>query len=138
MSKDIYKWWSKKALKNEILKLKLTYNELFDAMLKTQEENRELQKAIKIIDDANVNLRADIKDLRKQLNDRSYVRVEEQITELKDQLTKAKEIIDVFLDFESSCMERGIYISDKIRAEAEQFLKETEKFLKENEGALKK
>lgn len=44
----------------------------------------------------------------------------------EDQLTKAKELLNEFLDFESSCMERGIYISDKIRTEAEQFLKETE------------
>ena len=43
--KDIYKWWSKKALKAEILKLKNTYNELFDAMLKFQEENRALREA---------------------------------------------------------------------------------------------
>lgn len=39
------------------------------------------------------------------------------------QLTKAKELLNEFLDFESSCMERGIYISDKTRAEAEQFIK---------------
>ena len=46
----------------------------------------------------------------------------EENVELKDQLTKAKELLNEFLDFESSCMERGIYISDKIRAETKQFL----------------
>jgi len=44
-----------------------------------------------------------------------------------DQLTNAKKLLDEFLDFESSCMERGIYISDKIRTEAKQFLSEVEK-----------
>ncbi|MCR5614198.1 hypothetical protein [Treponema sp.] len=50
-----------------------------------------------------------------------------RIMELEEHLAKAKELLDEFLDFESSCMERGIYISDKIRAEAEQFLSEVEK-----------
>ena len=66
MTKDIYRWWSKKALKGEILKLKLTYNDLFDAMLRVQEENRELKKKIKIIDDANVNLRTNNEDMSKK------------------------------------------------------------------------
>jgi len=48
MTKDIYKWRTRKALKGEILKLKLTYNELFDNMLKTQQENKELKKAYNI------------------------------------------------------------------------------------------
>ena len=48
----------------------------------------------------------------------------EGATMMYKDLCKAKELLDEFLDFESSCMERGIYISDKIRAEAEQFLKE--------------
>ena len=43
--------------------------------------------------------------------------------EMKKQLSKAKELLNEFLDFEASCMERGIYISDKTRAEAEQFIK---------------
>lgn len=42
-------------------------------------------------------------------------------------LTKAKELLNEFLDFESSCMERGIYISDKTRTEAKQFISEVEK-----------
>lgn len=46
--KDIYKGWSKKALKAEILKMKKTYNELFDAMLKSQEENIALREAYNI------------------------------------------------------------------------------------------
>ena len=45
-------------------------------------------------------------------------------SEVLGKLTKAKELLNEFLDFESSCIERGIKISDKIRAEAEQFLKD--------------
>lgn len=41
-----------------------------------------------------------------------------------DQLTKAKEIIDAFLDFEAVAMERGCYIAEDIRRRAEEFIKE--------------
>lgn len=41
-----------------------------------------------------------------------------------EQLTKAKEIINDFLDFESGAMERGCYIADDIRRRAEDFIKE--------------
>jgi hypothetical protein len=41
-------------------------------------------------------------------------------------IQKPKKLLNEFLDFEASCMERGIYISDKTRAEAEQFLKDSE------------
>lgn len=74
--KDIYKWWSKKALKSEIVKLKLTYNELFDAMRQTQEENRKLKKYIKMCDEANEDLQSNNKSLRKQLNDFGYTKLE--------------------------------------------------------------
>ena len=47
-----------------------------------------------------------------------------EIKELKAQLEQAKEIIDRFLDFEASAMERGIYIADDLREKAEAFLKE--------------
>ena len=90
MTKDIYKWWSRKKLKGEILKLKLTYNELFDAMLKTQEENKKLRKAYNICDEANIDFKKKIKDLRKTLNERSCVTLEEK-------LTKAKEIIKDYM-----------------------------------------
>ena len=90
MTKDIYKWWSRKKLKGEILKLKLTYNELFDTMLKTQEENKKLRKAYNICDEANIDLKEKIKDLRKTLNERSYITLEEK-------LTKAKEIIKDYM-----------------------------------------
>lgn len=46
------------------------------------------------------------------------------IKELWEQLEQAKEIINVFLDFESVCMENGIKIADDIREKAENFLKE--------------
>jgi len=49
---------------------------------------KKLQKEMKIIDDANANLRINNEDLRRQLNERSYVRLQEQITELKFQLNK--------------------------------------------------
>lgn len=40
-----------------------------------------------------------------------------------EQLTKAKEIINAFLDFEASAMERGCYIADDTRKRAEDFIK---------------
>ena len=128
MTKDIYKWWSRKKLKGEILKLKLTYNELFDAMLKTQEENKKLRKAYNICDEANIDLKEKIKDLRKTLNERSYVTLEEK-------LTKAKEIIKDYLTIVKGSHttvcgvpeeNRTIYVL-KLNKEAEQFLNEVEK-----------
>lgn len=123
MTKDIYKWWSRKKLKGEILKLKLTYNELFDAMLKTQEENKKLRKAYNICDEVNIDLKEKIKELRKTLNERSYVTLEEK-------LTKAKEIIKDYLIIAKGSHttvcgvpeeNRTIYVL-KLNEEAEQFL----------------
>ncbi len=54
------------------------------------------------------------------LND-VYVEV---ATKNDNKLIEAKEIIDTFLDFESSCQERGIYISDEMREKANKFLEE--------------
>ena len=125
MTKDIYKWWSRKKLKGEILKLKLTYNELFDAMLKTQEENKKFRKAYNICDEANIDLKEKIKDLRKTLNERSYVTLEEK-------LTKAKEIIKDYLTIVKGAHitvcgvpeeNRTIHVL-KLNEEAEQFIKE--------------
>ena len=48
----------------------------------------------------------------------------EASTEMQEELSEAKEIIDRFLDFEASAMERGIYIADDLREKAEAFLKE--------------
>lgn len=39
-------------------------------------------------------------------------------------ITEAKEIINAFLDFEASVMERGCYIADDTRRRAEDFIKE--------------
>lgn len=58
------------------------------------------------------------------LTEREWGKDTTKLIHYKTQLTKAKELLNEFLDFESSCMERGIYISDKIRAEAEQFISE--------------
>ena len=92
--KDIYKWWSKKALKDEILKLKITYNELFNAMLKTQEENKELRKAYNICDEANIDLKEKINALRKELNERSYVTLEEELIKAKEIVEKYRRAVD--------------------------------------------
>lgn len=46
LKKDIYLFWTKKRLKEEILLLKNTYNELFDSFLKLQEENATLLKKL--------------------------------------------------------------------------------------------
>lgn len=114
---DIYRWWSKKALKREISKLKLTYNELFDDMLKTQEENRELKKYIKMCNEANDDLQSNNKSLRKQLNDFGYTKLEK--------LEEAKEIIERLMDIinhDLRCFDTiaGLNVKQK----AEQFLKE--------------
>ena len=120
MAKDIYKGWSRKKLKDEILKLKLTYNELFDAMLKTQEENKKLRKAYNICDEANIDLKEKIKDLRKTLNERSYVTLEEK-------LTKGKEIIEKLYShiFQGMCF-MGINDYNVHKAEVEQYISEVE------------
>ena len=46
LKKDIYRFWTKKRLKEEIFLLKKTYNELFDSFLKLQEENAILLKKL--------------------------------------------------------------------------------------------
>lgn len=43
---DIYRFWSKKKLKTEIVKLKIYYNELFDSFVNLQEQNKKLKKRI--------------------------------------------------------------------------------------------
>ena len=47
---------------------------------------------------------------------------ENKIAEHQSQVSEAKEIIDRFLDFEASAMERGIYIADDLRAKAKAFI----------------
>ena len=44
--------------------------------------------------------------------------------ELEKEIAEAKEIINAFLDFEASAMERGCYIADDTRRRAEDFIKE--------------
>lgn len=125
MTKDIYKWWSRKKLKGEILKLKLIYNELFDNMLKTQEENRELRKAYNICEEANIDIKEKIKVLRKTLNERSYVILEEELCEAKE-IIKEYMIITISghttvcsVPEENRCIDVL-----KLNEKAEQFLKE--------------
>ena len=113
---DIYRWWSKKALKREISKLKLTYNELFDDMLKTQEENRELKKYIKMCDDANNNLQSNNESLRKQLNDFGYTKLEK--------LEEARGIIREFVEWANWQSNSKCPSFKRIQDKAEQFLKE--------------
>lgn len=119
MSKDIYKWWSRKKLKGEILKLKLTYNELFDDMLKTQEENNKLKKAYNMCDEANNDIKEKIKALRKELNERSYVTLEEELCEAKEHI---RTLISCLIDWVQEGDKDYYHIT-----EAEQFLKEREK-----------
>ena len=90
---------------NKVLTQNLEDTEIINKAL--EKENAELKEKVNILDNCD--------------------RLGDMITEAyKDQLTKAKELLNEFLDFESSCMERGIYISDKIRTEAKQFLNEVE------------
>lgn len=63
----------------------------------------------------------------KEINTHTLSQLNLDNGELIIELTKAKKLLNEFLDFEASCMERGIYISDKIRTEAKQFLSEVEK-----------
>ena len=121
MTKDIYKWWTRKALKGEILKLKLTYNELFDNMLKTQQENKELKKAYNICNEANIDLREKIKTLRKTLNERSYTALEEELTKTKEIIRELVHEISVFY-----IATDRIVVSPTVK-QAEQLLKEMEK-----------
>ena len=78
----------------------------------TQEENKKLRKAYNICDEANIDLKEKIKDLRKTLNERSYVTLEEK-------LTKAKELIKEMLSILLKENIEGVY---EITEEAEQFL----------------
>lgn len=69
---------------------------------------------------------ADIEKENTELKNRNQELLKscEGATMMCKDLCKAKELLNEFLNFESSCMERGIYISDKIRSEAKQLLKE--------------
>ena len=53
--------------------------------------------------------------------------LEKENAELKERETEAKEIIDKFLDFESSAMERGLTLCSDTHERAERFLEEVEK-----------
>ena len=44
--------------------------------------------------------------------------------DMENKVNLATKIIDEFLDFESSCMENGMYVSDELRNKAKQFVKE--------------
>lgn len=68
--------------------------ELFDTMLKTQEENIKLRKAYSICDEANIDLREKINALRKELNERSWVTLEEELTETKELVEKYRQAVD--------------------------------------------
>ncbi len=46
------------------------------------------------------------------------------LKKLEKENAEAKEIINAFLDFEASAMERGCYIADDTRRRAEDFIKE--------------
>ena len=69
-------------------------NELFDTMLKTQEENEKLRKAYNLCDEANIDLKEEIKALRKELNERSWVTLEEELTETKELIEKYRQAVD--------------------------------------------
>lgn len=94
--------------------------ELFDTMLKTQEENEKLRKAYNLCDEANIDLKEEIKALRKELNERSWVTLEEQLTKAKDVIKKLYSHVFQGMGF----MEINDYNVEK--AEAEQFIKESE------------
>ena len=68
--------------------------ELFDTMLKTQEENEKLRKAYNLCDEANIDLREKIKALMKELNERSWVNLEEELTETKELIEKYRQAVD--------------------------------------------
>jgi len=53
-----------------------------------------------------------------------WVSFKDYLKKRDEQLTGAKEIINAFLDFEASAMERGCYIADDTRRRAEDFIKE--------------
>ena len=93
-------------MKKEI-KITLTENDIHTAYNKLLVKYAALEKE-----------NAELKEDNKVMAD-NYSKMEQKFY---DNLTKAKELLNEFLDFESSCMERGIYISDKTRAEAEHFL----------------
>ena len=111
MTKDIYKWWSRKKLKGEILKLKLTYNELFDAMLKTQEENKELREK-------NAKLKKGLKISQRCWQDQKNISLNANCS-----LHKAKELIKEMLSILPKENIEGVY---EITEEAEEFLREVE------------
>ena len=96
-----------------------------------EKENAEFKEQLYAFDEEREKLRKENADLKEELK-KWKDEWQEQVQKATDegyartlqtmQLSKAKELLNEFLDFEASCMERGIYISDKTRAEAEQFL----------------
>ncbi len=73
MDKDIYKFWSRKKLKGEILKLKITYNQLFNAYKLEQKLFSDLILEKRVIDkkykDLNAEYKRLVKDDAKLLNE---------------------------------------------------------------------
>lgn len=68
--------------------------ELFVTMQKIQEENLKLRKAYNLCDEANINLKEEIKALRKELNERSWMNLEEELTETKELIEKYRQAVD--------------------------------------------
>lgn len=58
------------------------------------------------------------------ITDNFFKPYQKRIVELEKENAEAKEIINAFLDFEASAMERGCYIADDTRRRAEDFIKE--------------
>lgn len=92
MTKDIYKWWSKKALKNEIFKLKLTYNELFDSLLRNQEENKKLKEENKKLKEELTEWNLIREDCETAFFRRDYLAMHKRVA-------KAKKIIEKLLKY---------------------------------------
>ncbi len=83
-----------------------------DYISKLETENAELVQE-------KYNLEYKIENLENKIEHHQEV-----IDVFKKELAEAKEIINAFLDFEASAMERGCYIADDTRRRAEDFIKE--------------
>ena len=109
----------------------MNIDEMKDRIARAEEIQRYTENRCEVLEKENAELKGikDVATLIRANNDTviTLMQLNNMLVSRNQQLTKAKEIINEFLDFESSCMERGIYISDKIRTEAKQFLNEVEK-----------
>ena len=117
------------SFKDYISKLETESAELNKKLKRRTRGNRLLMSTVEKLTESKLELEKENAELKGEANSvlDNWCRGDDPCPHLKkrdEQLTEAKEIINAFLDFEASAMERGCYIADDTRRRAEDFIKE--------------